>query len=393
MNIRNWRIGLLALIILYTSSLYAAEDHDHANETVTAAHSDGHEAEDKGEQGHDEEGRVHLSIEQRRSAGILVESLSAQPLPAEIEAPGEIRLNAYASSQVSPRIEAQVLQRHARLGNPVSKGQALVTLSSVLMSDAQGELLVAAKEWQRTKKLGKNLISEKQHWEVQIAYQQAQARLLAFGMTPEQIRRLINENNINRADGSFTLLSPQDGTVIQDDFLIGQMMEPGDLLFEVTDESTLWVEVRVKPDFVFHLGIGAPARVLVGDTWIDAQVIQIHHSLDEITRTLAVRLEIDNPNDNMHPGQFVMARIQTAKSGETALALPLDAVLRSPDGDWLVFVEEEPGEFEPREVKLVRQLPGLAVIEGLASGTKVVTQGAFFVQSELAKSGFEVHNH
>ncbi len=51
-------------------------------------------------------------------------------------------------------------------------------------------------------------------------------------------------------------------------------------------------------------------------------------------------------------------------------------------------MEEEPGEFEPKEVELVRQLPGLAVIEGLEPGTRVVTQGAFFVQSELAKSRF-----
>jgi hypothetical protein len=35
----------------------------------------------------------------------------------------------------------------------------------------------------------------------------------------------------------------------------------------------------------------------------------------------------------------------------------------------------------------------LAVIDGLAPGTRVVTRGAFFVQSELAKSGFAVHNH
>jgi cobalt-zinc-cadmium efflux system membrane fusion protein len=56
-------------------------------------------------------------------------------------------------------------------------------------------------------------------------------------------------------------------------------------------------------------------------------------------------------------------------------------------------VEREPGEFEPIEVKIIRKLPELIVIDGLAPGTRVVTKGAFFIQSELAKSGFEVHNH
>jgi cobalt-zinc-cadmium efflux system membrane fusion protein len=41
----------------------------------------------------------------------------------------------------------------------------------------------------------------------------------------------------------------------------------------------------------------------------------------------------------------------------------------------------------------VRTAGGLAVIEGLAPGTQVVTQGAFFLQSELAKGGFDPHNH
>ena len=212
-------------------------------------------------------------------------------------------------------------------------------------------------------------------------------------MTTKQIDQLISGNDISRADGQFTLLSPQEGTVIRDDFIVGQMVEPGVELFALTDESRLWVEARVDPEFAAQLRIGANAHVLVDDTQIDGKVIQVHHALDETTRTLAVRLEIQNPEDLLHPGQFVSARIQTGESGETALTLPLDAVLRSPDGDWQVFVEVEPGEFEPKEVELLRQVPGRVVIDGLEPGTRVVTQGAFFVQSELAKSGFAVHNH
>ena len=63
------------------------------------------------------------------------------------------------------------------------------------------------------------------------------------------------------------------------------------------------------------------------------------------------------------------------------------------DGDWVVFVSEGEGEYRPVEVDLLRTTGGLAVIGGLASGTAVVTRGAFFLQSELAKGGFEVHQH
>jgi len=58
-----------------------------------------------------------------------------------------------------------------------------------------------------------------------------------------------------------------------------------------------------------------------------------------------------------------------------------------------VFVEETPGKFEPKEVELLRRVADQVVIAGLPPGTRVVTTGAFFVQSELAKGGFEIHNH
>ena len=76
------------------------------------------------------------------------------------------------------------------------------------------------------------------------------------------------------------------------------------------------------------------------------------------------------------------------------MALPETAVVRSPDGDWQVFVAgDEPGAFMPKAVRVIRSTGGLAVIEGLSPGTEVVTHGAFFLASELAKGGFDPHNH
>ena len=368
------------------------EHHEHDNKitTETSDHGDEHR---HGENGHEEENPVHLDADQREAAGIRVEALQPKPVPEEIEAPGEVRLNLYATSQVTPRIQAQVVKRHARLGDQVKKKQPLVTLSSTVMAEAQGTLIIAAKEWQRVKRLGQELVSDQVILENRVAYQQAWSKLLAYGMTRDQIDQLTREGDVTHADGSFTLLSPQQGTVIRDEFVIGQMVQPGDLLFQITDESSIWVEAHVNPELMRKVKVGAPARILAGDQWIEGKVVQIHHALEETTRTMSMRLEVPNPGDHLHPGQFVTARIQVGRSEAQALTLPLEAVLRSPDGDWQVFVEKTPGEFEPVEVELVRQLPGIAVIEGLQPGTRVVTRGAFFVQSELAKSGFAVHNH
>ncbi len=394
MNKKITRYSLLLALSLSLPAHAARDDHEHQAEHDHKEQASTHDEHGEDEHGHgEEENLVKLNKTQMEMAGIRVEPLAARPLAEEIEAPGEVQLNAYATSQVTPRIEAQVMARHARLGEVVRENQQLVTLSSAEMAEAQGTALVAYKDWQRVSKLGKQVVSEQRFLEARVAWQQARARLLAYGMTADQVKRLVRNTSITSADGSFTLLSPQDGTVIRDNFIIGQMVEPGDLLFEITDESSIWVEARVNPGVMSRVKPGAGARILAADQWMPGKVVQIHHAMDETTRTMSVRLEIPNPGDHLHPGQFVATRIQVGTSVQPAISLPTNAVLRSPDGDWQVFVEKEPGEFEPVEVELVRQLPGIAIIRGLPEGTPVVVQGAFFVQSELAKSGFAVHNH
>ena len=68
-------------------------------------------------------------------------------------------------------------------------------------------------------------------------------------------------------------------------------------------------------------------------------------------------------------------------------------MIRSTDGDWTVFVEEHPGEFKTVEVVLGRSFGNFREISGVESGTRIVTKGAFFVASEIAKGGFDPHNH
>ena len=379
------RIGIWFLAgvlwVAFPLSLQAVED-EHADH-------DAHESE-QGDA--NEAGGIHLTPEQQEMAGVVVETLQSRDIVNELRAPGEIQLNAYATSRVAPRIAAQVLERQARLGDRVEKGQALVLLSSVEMSQAQGDLLVAEREWQRVSKLGRDVVSEQRYTEARIAREQARARVSAYGMTGDEVKQLVASGKAELANGQFQLLAPQDGTVIHDDFIVGELVEPGRVLFQISDESVLWVEARLTPDEAARIEVNARATIVLGERLIEGRVTQVHHALDENTRTLGVRIEVPNPDDRLHPGLFVEARIE-GSSSERALAVPDDAVLRSPDGDWQVFVEHEPGEFEPREVEVVRTTAGFTVISGLEAGMRVVTRGAFFLQSELAKSGFDIHNH
>jgi RND family efflux transporter MFP subunit len=265
-------------------------------------------------------------------------------------------------------------------------------LSSVEMAQAQGDLQVAEREWRRVSKLGQGVVSEQRYTEARIAREQARARVIAYGMTEDEIIQLVASGKADLANGRFQLFAPQDGTVIRDDFFVGELVEPGRALFEISDESVLWVEARLTPDEAAQIQVDAQATMVIGERQIEGVVTQVHHALDENTRTMGVRIEVPNPDDRLHPGLFVETRIES-RSSDRSLAVPNDAVLRSPDGDWQVFVEHEPGEFEPREVEVVRTTDGFTVISGVEAGMRVVTHGAFFLQSELAKSGFDIHNH
>ncbi len=389
--------GIFCLALLFSAPVFAGEGHaDHDDAGVVhdeaVSHDDASQGHDDHEDQH-EEGVLRMDAATRAAQGVLTGHAEHRNLADVITAPGEVVLNVYRSSQVTPRISAQIISRHARLGDEVSAGQRLVTLSSVDMAEAQGQLLVTDREWQRVRKLGRKVVSERRYVEAQVARQQAHARVLAYGMTEAQVKALLRQGDASRATGSFDLISPQEGTVISDDFIVGELAEPGQVLFEISDESVLWVEARLKPQDAARVEIGAPARIsLDGEQWVDARVVQLHHRLDEITRTQAVRIEIDNRDDLFHPGQFVQAAVQLVGGGEV-LAVPRDAVLLFKGSPTVFKVEGD--ELHPQPVETGVTRAGYTEIRaGLLEGEEIVVKGAFLIKSLLLKSQMgEGHAH
>ncbi len=388
------KLLLLSAVAIFTLSypVFAGDGHGHEEkpQTETEDSHDGHDDHGEEEAG----GEVDLTPKNMKEAGIIIEPLRLQNLEAEIKASGEVTINSYLSSKVTPRIEAQIVARHAKLGDIVEKGQPLVTLSGVAMAEAIGELMVAHKEWRRVKQLGKAAVSAKRYSSAKISDEQATAKVMAYGMNKDQIKNL-HKNGASSNPGLFQLVAPQSGTIVSDEFIEGELIEPGRVLFNIVNEDVLWIESRLSPNLAKSVEIGAKARIHIqGNGWLQGKVVQKHHMLDEETRTIGVRIEVNNEEHRLHSGMYVDTRIQSGNK-DKYLAVPTAAILRSSDGDWVVFVESETkaGEFKPVEIETVRSVGEYTVIKGLPEGTRIVTKGAFFVQSELAKGGFAVHNH
>ncbi|MGL5667260.1 MAG: efflux RND transporter periplasmic adaptor subunit, partial [Shewanella sp.] len=228
------------------------------------------------------------------------------------------------------------------------------------------------------------------------------AILEAIKMTPEQIRTL---ESTPEAIGSYQLLAPIDGRVQQDIAMLGQVFTAGTPLMQLTDESHLWVEAQLTPAQAANVNVGGPALVQVGDKTLAGKIIGRSHELDSVTRTEQILVSMPNPEHVLHAGQFAELYFADAPKGSdlssgfsSGIVLPDAALTRSGDGDWQIFIQDEDG-FEAIEVELVQRQRGLSLVRGdkldkaRQAQLKVVVGGAFFLASEQAKAGFDIHAH
>jgi len=345
---------------------------------------DDHGAEEGGE--HDEAGGVvEMDAAERKKQDVKTAILAQRTLAEEVIVPGEVTLDLYRTAQITPRIPAQTMQRHVRLGDTVEEGQPLVTLSSVEMADAQGALIVTSREWARVAKLGRDVVSGRRYVEAQVAAQQARAKVEAYGMTEAQIDSFAAKGDASKATGSFDLLAPQAGTIIRDDFIIGEVVEPGRVLFEISDESNAWVEAQLTPEQAGYVEAGVRARIsLDGVRWREGSIIQISHALNETTRTLSVRIEVDNSDDELHPGQFVSAAVNIGETN-TVLAVPAEAIVLM-NGSQTIF-KVEGDELHPTAIKTGINRGGwVEITGGVNEGEEIAVTQLFLLKSLILKS-------
>ena len=287
---------------------------------------------------------------------------------------------------VTPRITAQVVARHAKLGDEVEVGQPLVALSSVEMAEAQGALIVANREWQRVEALGQQAVSEQRYTEARVAQQQALAKVLAYGMTMAQAETLMQSGDASKATGTFDLLAPQAGTVLRDDFIVGELIEPGRVLVNISDESVMWVEAYMVLTASSHIDTGANVRVSAdGINWFQGKVIQLHHHLDEKVRTQGFRIEVPNADDRLHAGQFVEVEVVIGTHAPE-LAVP-SAALTMIKGAPTVFKIEDGHEFHAEAIEVGSTVGEWTVVRGgLVAGDEIAVAGVFHLKSLMLKS-------
>jgi cobalt-zinc-cadmium efflux system membrane fusion protein len=376
---------LTALTALEGCSQKAAEPPKSSNPPAAAAAEDEH-LDAASEHGDEAESPLSMTAAEQAAAGLRVETLAPMRLGEVLQAPGEVVDNAYGVTLITPRVEALVLRRHARLGDEVAAGAALVTLSSVEVAEAQGELSIAEQEWKRVEALGRDAVSGRRYTEAAVAVEQARAKARAYGL-PASVTKAAN--------GEFTLFAPHAGRLTEDDFVIGQRIEPGDTLFRLVDESTVWVDATLPAEIARRVVVGKDATVVAAGVRLRGRVVQSAHRTAEDTRNAHVRVEVRNDGDQLHAGDFVEVSLSIAGgSGIDQLAVPTEAIVQL-QGQTVIFRARTAEEFEPVPIKVGAVVADHTIVtDGVTAGDRVVVAGTYALKARMLKAQLgEGHGH
>lgn len=212
------------------------------------------------------------------------------------------------TSRVSGRIDKMYIDFS---GVKVRKGEKLVLLYSPELLSAQKELLGA---YSLMSSFGKDENSESAR-SARKTFESSRKKLLLLGITEEQIDELLAGKNISE---QLAIHSSIDGIVLEKNRLEGEYVEAGTEIYKVADLSKVWVVLDAYEPDVSFLKINDEVRFTTesyADSQFKGMISFIDPVLDEKTRTVGVRVNVQNPDRKLKPGMFVRADIDLIKEG------------------------------------------------------------------------------
>jgi RND family efflux transporter MFP subunit len=197
------------------------------------------------------------------------------------------------------------------------------------------------------------------------------------------------------AAGLFVIRAPLTGVVAQRDAATGANVATGTVLFRVVDAAQVHVVGQIpETDAARARGVSAaeievaahPGRIPAG------RLASVGKVLDPQSRTLPITFAFDNRRLSLPVGQAVVLYLQmntTAPRPVVPAAAVVDDAGRS-----IVFVQREGETFERRAVTLGARTGDLVqIVEGVKSGDRVVTKGAYLVRLASLSTSVPAHGH
>jgi membrane fusion protein, copper/silver efflux system len=327
-------------------------------------------------------GHVSLSPTQRVMANVATVAAKQTTLHKEINAVGIVQFDQSRQAKVTAWIAGRIDRLNVNtVGAVVSKNRPVAELYSPELLATQQEYLLALRSHDQLKNSPIPSISQNGEGLVSSARQ----RLMLFGVKESQIAGL---EKAGKPNIRLPIYTPLSGVVIEKMVQKGQYVNVGDVLFNIADLSSVWVEVEVYENEFPNIHIGQKVEIrsqsFPGKPFT-GRIAFIYPFLDPKTRTVKARVEMPNPGMKLKPDMFVNAVIKVPLG--SAIVVPVTAVMDTGKRR-VVWVESSPGMFEPRDVQVGQQTDDkIQILSGLKAGDKVAVSGGYLIDSESQLKG------
>lgn len=376
-----WILLLCALCLGGCEKLAQLGGHAHSDE-----HRDEHDDHDHD---HDHPDEVHLTAEAQELAEIRLGPVERRALTGGVAVPAEVQLDPSGTAQVSALSAGRITQVSVAVGARVQAGQKLGVVASsdvstvrASLDQARARLTAAESTLRRQKQLASEGIG------AQRAVVDAQAQVTALRAEVKGIQQQLSVFGSGRS-GEIELKAPIAGLVVAVHSTVGETAAPDIPVFTVTDPSKIWVRGNVPELEIARAQLGMHAEVRLHafpERSMRGTVHFIAPALDEPTRTLPIRVALEDPDPRLRSGLFGSIELIGEGKEERELAVPVEAVATL-DGQTVVFVPgDEPHSFKAQPVALGRRVGAFYVVHGgLQEGDQIALSGAFTLRSALRK--------
>lgn len=230
-------------------------------------------------------------------------------------------------------------------GIKVQRGDHLVRLYSPVLLTAQQELIEAKGRVENTAEGASSFLADSNRR----GYQAAREKLALWGLTDQQIDSIESRGD---AEDTMLIRSPSSGVVIEKQRREGEYVQEGSPIYRVADLHKLWILLDAYeqdlPWIRFGQQVDVTTEALPGDVF-RGKVSFVAPMVDPMTRTVRVRVNIDNSDGRLKPGMFVRAVIRSRIAEEGAV---VDASL---EGKWI----------SPMHPEIVKDAPGVCDVCGM----------------------------
>jgi Cu(I)/Ag(I) efflux system membrane fusion protein len=323
-------------------------------------------------------GIVKIDPAVQQNMNVKIENVQKKILSGRVVTNGVLALDETNQYIVTTRINGWVEKLYTNYtGQKVSKGSKLMDIYSPELVSAEQELLTAisyqnsanTSSLQSIRQSGNELVKN------------AARKLELLEVPDDEIKRLIDTKEVKTY---ITLYAQKSGTVLEKNIVEGQKIMSGMPLLKIADLSNLWLLADLYEYELSKINLGSSAAMkynfLPGKTF-NGKVSFIYPTVDPKSRTVKIRIDINNGSGELKPEMFANVEIEGKSLGNYPV-VPENAVIRSGMKN-IVIIALGDGKFKPQEVTLGGYADGYyQVLSGLSEGMNIVTSAQFMIDSE-----------